>query len=48
MRQDNDTGLLGVFENMVRTSNPVKLPSGLFEFAHQVGAVHVCMIHIDC
>lgn len=46
MWDDDDAGLCGVFENVMRTTYPVKSPSSLIELAYQVGTLHVCMIHI--
>ena len=46
MRQNDDSGARCVRENMVGTAHPVNVPPGPLEFAHQVGAGHVCMIHI--
>ena len=47
VRHHHDAGTLGMLEHMVRTVHPVKHPAGLPHLAYQVGAGHLCMIHID-
>ena len=46
VRHHHDAGPLGMLEHMVRTVHPVKHPAGLPHLAYQVGAGHLCMIHI--
>ena len=39
------TRFSGMFENMVRATNPVQFPAIGLEFFNQIRAFHVCTIH---
>lgn len=43
---DHDARPFGVLEDVMRTAHPVKLPACTLNLADQVGAGHVCILHI--